>query len=96
MPLSENSKSVAVGGRRDVAADGGDMGDVSQLVANGAQTLLVSSGENEIPAATGERAGERESESAGGTGDKCGALLLPGLHVLLVECPSLRAMYKFK
>ena len=40
MALSENSKSVAVGGRRDVAADGGDMGDVSQLVANGAQVTI--------------------------------------------------------
>src|SRR5207237_9768558 len=60
----EDGQSLSVDRGGYITADGGDVGDDRQLVAHGTESLLVTCGEDEIPAAAGESACERESQSA--------------------------------
>ena len=58
------SARLAVRQGGNVAPDSSDVGDASELVAHGTQPLLVAGGEDEIPTASGQPAGEGEAEAA--------------------------------
>ena len=85
----EHRQCLPMGRCGYIAADGSDVGDDRQLIARGAQPLLVTCSEDEIPSASGESARERESQSAGRSGDERRSLLLPAFHAASSSCSGI-------